>query len=309
MSQWKRFIIVIVVAVMVFAVSLPVCAEPRNLLTDYYSALKRMDAGRAALLLNEGLTVSDAVNAAFNAVHAKLSIPEGSNYSDTLGLMESSAGSAIAKGFSIASGMLTSSGSIIMKKASESEVKFFGSIFQDLRKHGANFTAASYYNDLFSPEMPTNMFRAIVIGTNKKVFTGSEIANFLNHYWSGVSGEKIVRDTALNKLNVLIQCGARIDRDSNSDGLVSKFLDNLLPGSVGNFAGNHLSQGDVNYFKQVCGLLKKLNVNPGPKERSFWQVMSTKTPWEVLNDYREKHRNEPSILKFCNQIENILSTL
>ena len=50
----------------------PAYAAPRNLLTEYYSALKNLDSRLAISLLDEGLTVADAVNATFEAIHAEL---------------------------------------------------------------------------------------------------------------------------------------------------------------------------------------------------------------------------------------------
>lgn len=183
----------------------------------------------------------------------------------------------------------------------DSHVKVFSSILQALRKRGAGFTKASYYQDLFSTMMPVNFFRAIVIATNKKVFTGSEVAKFLAYYENDNAS-----NIAIGKLNVLAELKVKIDANNRSEGLVSKVLDVVLPGSLSN---RYLEVKDVSYLRKVFALLKRLGVNPGPKERSFWQVMSTKTPWEILNAYREKHRNEPETLKLYNQIERILATL
>ena len=308
----KLFVVAVMVSLLwsdvgyVFHVVESAYAAPRNLLTEYYNALKNLDSRWAISLLDEGLTVADAVNATFEAVHAE--ILSGGKYKEYVSWFENFDVRITDK---VVNSLLGGAADVLgatvyVPPLPDSHVKFFSSILQALRKRGADFTKASYYGDLFSIGLPVNLFKAIVIAINKKVFTGSEVENFLVRYdkFSNENdGFGNANNVIIEKLKVLIELKVKIDK---SDGLISKVLDVVLPGSL---TTRYLQDRDVSYLRMVFALLKRLGVNPGPKERSFWQVFSTKTPWEVLDAYREKHRNEPDILKLCNEIESILANL
>lgn len=71
MLKFLKKLLVIVAIVYILGIE-PACAAPRNLLTEYYDALKSLDSRRAISLFSQGLNVADAVNATFEAVHAEL---------------------------------------------------------------------------------------------------------------------------------------------------------------------------------------------------------------------------------------------
>ena len=265
---------------------------PRNLLDEYFNALKRDNIKKAISILNEGLNVSDATEATFVILKAKV---RGIDLKDTNSVKWGKATNSFIGGLAA---MIPEK--IYPQKLSNAYVQSCSELLRSLKQKGANFSAASDYDMFFETGVPENLFKVLLEVTNKKVFTGKEISAFLLCYERNRTG---IMDEALKKLGILKNFGAKIDRSNSSDGIVAKVLENVMPGWVDNY---YIRPQEVSYLAKIYNLLKELGVNAGPKERSFWQVMSTKTPWEILNDYREDHRNEPEIIQRCNEIEKIL---
>ena len=280
---------------------------PRNLLDEYFDALKKADSQKAISILNEGLTVSDANELTFRVLKAKV---ENMDLSDLSSPTEVKAAQSMADvGVGIIEATLGNALTSVagrnrfwpVAKLSDTYVGSYSKILHALKQKGAKLSSASAYDIFFDQRTPLNLFKVFLEVTDKKVFTGKEISNFLLCY---DKKETLPISTSIGKLRALKDFGVKIDRSSSSDGIVAKVLESILPsGWVNN---NYLEEQEVSFLKTICGLLVDLGVNAGPKKRDFWQVMSTKTPWEILNNYKEEHRNEPEILQRCNEIEKIL---
>lgn len=278
-------------------------ARPRNLLQEYLNALINANSQKAVSLLNEGLNISDATKVTFMVLKAKIYGYEKDlkDASTSVGKVENFLSDALGGTLGGISKTLIGSDTHDVANLSNTYVQNYSKILQVLKQNGANFSEAPDYNIFFTQDIPASLFKVILEVSNKKVFTGKEISQFLLCYNQEKTG---TMDEAIKKLSILKNFGAKIDRSSSSDALVAKVLENVLP--TGWINNRYLTSKDVSYLKKIYSLLIELGVNAGPRERSFWQVMSTKTPWEILGDYKNDHRNEPEILQLCKEIENSL---
>lgn len=109
-------------------------------------------------------------------------------------------------------------------RVSASDVNKFSAILSALKDKGARFKAASFYSVIFSPQMPANLFEAIINVTGQTVFTGDELGFLIVDM-----DVKSAVNAGISKLEVLVKRGAKIDRSNSSDGIVAKVIDNVLP--------------------------------------------------------------------------------
>ena len=297
----KRFFLFVVFVCLIQGAS-ETQAAPRNLLTEYQVAINNLDVQKVQSLLNEGINLSDAVKETLRSVAKKInaeaymsdSFVEGSLLYITDKLKNFNEYANEAKG-----------GVIRIGKVSSKNLKSYEVIFKSLAEHGCSFSNNDFAGVLFAREMPLDLFEVMLSVWDKrsKIFTGNEISQFLLY-----PHNEELSTVGLKKLNALLKYGAKIDKSGSSDSIFS----NLITASLSDRMidkldeNSYLKDSDVKYLKMAFTLLSRLGANPGPKSRSFWNVMGTQTPWEILDDYRERHRNEPELLKRANEIEKSL---